>query len=58
MVKIGYHSKFHNSNITMQQNNLFALENNIPSVVYSGVTKGGSPHDDNNNCENTKQISS
>ncbi len=54
MVKIEYHLKLHNSNIIMQQNNLFALENNIPSVIYSGVTKGRKPHDDKNNHNNMK----
>ncbi len=42
----------------MQWNNLFALENNITSVLYSGVTKGGKPHDDKNNHTNMKQIRS
>ncbi len=58
MVKIEYHLKLHNSNIIMQQHNLFALENNTPSLQYSGVTKGRKPHDDKHNHANTKQIRS
>ncbi len=48
MVKIEYYSKLHKSNIIMRQNNSFALENNIPSVLCSGVTNDGKPHDDKN----------
>ncbi len=58
MVKIEYYSKLHKSNIIMRQNNSFALENNLPRVLYSGVTEGRKPQDDKNNNSNTKQIRS